>query len=676
MLSLFSNLNIRSKLVLILLLPLASLLYFSVTDVLNQSQTVSSLKSLSSLSQLSTKISALIHETQKERGATALFLGSKGTKFSTELSQQRSDTDKRVRQLKIFLSGFDKNHFSQEFTRSLNSAMNQLDKIDQMRDRASSLTVSSTEAIGYYTKMNSTFLGTITQVSTLSENIELSVMISAYVNFLMGKERAGIERAVLSNAFAADAINSAGYQKFITLVAEQNTYFRTFHEIAQPQHRALYDKQLQEPAFQEVEKLRQVGYSKTSSFGVDPVYWFQTMTEKINLLKGVENTLSRDLIGRSAEMEKAAQTTLVVHFVLAVLAVSVALFLAYSVGQGISRPIQKMLKIATRISKSDLTERVGYRSKDEIGALAMTIDSMADSLTGVLVNISKNADNLNLSAVNLNDTSEHVGGNIADMSAHTSTVASAAEEMSANMNSVAIAAEEAATNVNIVAAAAEEMTSTIDEITQNTAKTSNMSSRAVEQAASASDKVNKLGHAASDISKVTEAITEISEQTNLLALNATIEAARAGDAGKGFAVVANDIKELARQTAMATLEIKDKIASVQLSTKETVSEISVITTVINDVNTMTNSIAAAIEEQSAATQEIAGNITQAAEGIQKVTENVTESATVSGNIANDVAVIDNVATELTSSSGEVHSSAGKLNAYAGSLKEMVAQYST
>lgn len=66
---------------------------------------------------------------------------------------------------------------------------------------------------------------------------------------------------------------------------------------------------------------------------------------------------------------------------------------------------------------------------------------------------------------------------------------------------------------------------------------------------------------AQDISKVTEVITEISEQTNLLALNATIEAARAGEAGKGFAVAANEIKELAKQTAEATKEIKIKVAA-------------------------------------------------------------------------------------------------------------------
>jgi methyl-accepting chemotaxis protein len=90
-----------------------------------------------------------------------------------------------------------------------------------------------------------------------------------------------------------------------------------------------------------------------------------------------------------------------------------------------------------------------------------------------------------------------------------------------------------------------------------------ISDQAVDKAGETSGQMDGLGQAAEGIGKVVETITEISEQVNLLALNATIEAARAGEAGKGFAVVANEIKELAKQTSTATLEIKEKIANIQ-----------------------------------------------------------------------------------------------------------------
>ena len=111
-----------------------------------------------------------------------------------------------------------------------------------------------------------------------------------------------------------------------------------------------------------------------------------------------------------------------------------------------------------------------------------------------------------------------------------------------------------------------EMTSTINEIARNSEKARTITHESASRAQDVAVKVNALGNAAQEVGNVTETITEISAQTNLLALNATIEAARAGEAGKGFADVANEIKELARQTAEATLEIKGQIEGIQNST--------------------------------------------------------------------------------------------------------------
>ncbi|MCP4337397.1 MAG: HAMP domain-containing protein [Desulfobulbaceae bacterium] len=377
-----------------------------------------------------------------------------------------------------------------------------------------------------------------------------------------------------------------------------------------------------------------------------------------------------------AEVRKPINSLLYGITMTAVLLTVLVVIVAFVVGKVITAPLVKSVEFATKVAGGDLTQSIDIDQRDETGLLADALNKMTGSLNAMMQEITNGANNLSSSAGGLSDTSTQMSANAEQTSGKATTVATAAEEMSVNMNSVAAAAEEAATNVNIVAAAAEEMTSTIDEISKNTAKTSSMSSQAVEQASNASVKVNDLGEAAREISKVTETITEISEQTNLLALNATIEAARAGEAGKGFAVVANEIKELAKQTAEATLEIKGKIEGVQTSTQATVGEIKEITKVIDGVNTMTNSIAAAIEQQSAATQEIASNVAQASQGIQEVTEYVAESSTVASSIASDVAEINQAANDLTNSSNHVQSSAGELNNFAGELKGMVGKFRT
>ena len=107
------------------------------------------------------------------------------------------------------------------------------------------------------------------------------------------------------------------------------------------------------------------------------------------------------------------------------------------------------------------------------------------------------------------------------------------------------------------------MTATINEIVKNTGTARQITNEAVSQAETASTIMDDLSGSAQEIDSVTESITQISEQTNLLALNATIEAARAGEAGKGFAVVANEIKDLAKQAAASTEEIKKRNHGIQ-----------------------------------------------------------------------------------------------------------------
>jgi len=299
-----------------------------------------------------------------------------------------------------------------------------------------------------------------------------------------------------------------------------------------------------------------------------------------------------------------------------------------------------MAAMAGRIAKGNLDIRFPPRPAGDLG------DSLQDSLREMVGQLQKLIGALLSQSGRMNDASGDLHTAAGEMSrdaelsaVKSSTVAAATEELSVNMNTVAMASGQAAENVRIVAAALEEVTAAINRISADTEKASEITQEAVAAAHSSTAKVNTLGLAAHEISKVTEAITDISEQTNLLALNATIEAARAGEAGKGFAVVANEIKELARQTALATGEIKAKIASIQESTDDTVDEISRITTVINDVDSLVSSIAQAIEIQNATTTEITRNINEAARGIDEVNGNVGRSSQVAGAIAGDIAEV-------------------------------------
>lgn len=351
-----------------------------------------------------------------------------------------------------------------------------------------------------------------------------------------------------------------------------------------------------------------------------------------------------------------------------------AALVAFYLSNQIAKPLTSCVDLAQSISHGDLTGKVEIDQKDEIGILAGALNRMAGDLHAMLQEVLGGVKTLTGSSTALSAISTRMSASALRTATKADSVADAAEEMSNNLSSVAASCEEASTNVNMVAAAAEEMTATVNEITGNTAHTSTMTTEAAQQSSSASDQVEQLGKAAQEISKVTETITEISEQTNLLALNATIEAARAGEAGKGFAVVANEIKDLARQTAIATQEIKNRIETVQLSTGQTVAEINKVNGIIHDVNKMAGSVAAAVEEQSATTREISINVNQASQGLAEVTENVAQSAVVANQVAADIAEVNSASIELQQSCGQVLTNSQELSRFAETLAGLMSRF--
>lgn len=351
-------------------------------------------------------------------------------------------------------------------------------------------------------------------------------------------------------------------------------------------------------------------------------------------------------------------------------------FLIYFSSKSITRPINAAVAGLKDIAEGegDLTMRLVVTSKDEIGEMAKWFNLFIEKLQVIIKQISDNSTHVSDSSTKLSSISLELLSGAEDTSQRSTNVATASEEMSTNINNVAAAMEQSATNLSMVAAASEEMSATIKEIAENAEKARGVASEAVGQSQSAHEKMNELGVAANKIGKVAETITEISEQTNLLALNATIEAARAGEAGKGFAVVANEIKELAKQTAIATLDIKAVISDVLTTTKSAESEIGQISGVMKGVNEIVATIATAVEEQAVTTQEIANNIAQASQGIQEVNENVSQSSVVSASISQDIAEVSEASRNISKSSNEVKSNAQDLFTRADELNTIVGKF--
>ena len=347
--------------------------------------------------------------------------------------------------------------------------------------------------------------------------------------------------------------------------------------------------------------------------------------------------------------------------------------LSFSLNSMVGRPIRKLNQFFVTM-ENDLSKTLVIRSQDEIGQAARSINDFLAMLRETLSVITKESIQLAGSSLLLEDNAKKISRESEQVAEQSTTVAAAAEEASSNTNAVAAAMVQATTNLTVITSSTGEMSATIGEIASNTEKARSISEQAGDQAQKLSKTMEIFGKAAQEIGKVTESITEISSQTNLLALNATIEAARAGEVGKGFAVVANEIKELARQTASATENIKVKISSVQESAGGAIRDIEQIGGIIEEVRNIVNTIASAIEEQAAITSDVATNISQASQGVHDANEQVTQTATVSQEIAHDIARVNSSITEISREGEMVLSASTDLTRLAQDLKNLVEKF--
>jgi len=293
----FKNTSIRVKLIFQTIIPTLAIIILAMVVIGSTYSDVNKVEKIKKTAQLLSSISVFIHETQKERGMSAGYLGSKGKNFKDKLTSQRKLTDTKLAELKKTIKTLDINDIDEKITTALNKALTDTKKLNSIRTNITTLNIETSKAIGFYTKMNSKFLNTVVKISNYSSSPEATKQIIAYLNFLLAKERAGIERAIGTNITATDFFKNGSREKFSNLVAAQNSFMLNFKEYASEDAKSFYAKTLDNKAVREVERMRKIIFSASTvgGFGVDPEYWFTTITKKLGLLRKTEKYIIKEL---------------------------------------------------------------------------------------------------------------------------------------------------------------------------------------------------------------------------------------------------------------------------------------------------------------------------------------------------------------------------------------------
>lgn len=372
----WNNRSIAAKISLSLFVPVLGLLAVSGWLVLDKAHLVRQANDLIRLGEIASQANNLVHELQRERGSSALFIGSEGRQFGPELAAQRKRSN--AARLAFEVTAGDAGG-AETPSADIRKSLDMLAVLERQRVDVDKLAIDPPQVIKRYTETIYQLLAVVKDLSKRSPNAEVLNHVTAYVNLMEGKERAGQERATGSAGFAAGGFSQTLYLRLVKLSAEERAFYLVFAAHAQPEQRKFFDDTVTGPEVATVYAMRNIAYgsafSPEGTKGMKAPAWFTAATVRIDRLKLVEDRLAADLRALTGRLKEAANTELAWTASAAAFLSLLALLLAYNVVRNTTKPLLDLAEAMSRLAAGDTSIEVdGVERKDEIGVMSQAVE--------------------------------------------------------------------------------------------------------------------------------------------------------------------------------------------------------------------------------------------------------------------------------------------------------------
>jgi methyl-accepting chemotaxis protein len=358
----------------------------------------------------------------------------------------------------------------------------------------------------------------------------------------------------------------------------------------------------------------------------------------------------------TANFKSAARSIGIVTIIFTLIAIIFALVIGFFLAFGISKAINRILDASKKVAAGDLTVTLKAGSKDELGILTDSINSMVESMRELISNAAQTAMTVIESAETVAQTTNHISIVSHEVTRTVQEIAKGSMAQAADSEQGVNKMGDLALKINTVSDSAKSIKSYSDETIKLTEEglisVDDLENKAKETTGiirTIITDAKELNVHSVSIGKIVEVIGGIAEQTNLLSLNAAIEAARAGEAGKGFAVVADEVRKLAEQSTLAAGEIADIVDNTRKQTAQVVESAVSSENILKSHNI-------AVENTLAVFKKISDSMVNLAYKVNEITNGIEDMDSYKNGTISAINNISSVSDEIAAATQEVSSS--------------------